>query len=133
MEFELLRIISKTTKFQTKPNEIMDCSAAPEGPRLPPNERHSWFIIYSLEPDKKDEPFRPASKEALENNVTVVDIHHYFLTIMNRLKLQAMPKCDLSGLENYYVFAQCEAGMEHKNIQEDVDKLNNIYRASLCE
>ena len=111
----------------------MDSAAAPQGPRLPPNERLSWFIIYSLEGDKKDEPFRPASKEALENNVTHVDIHHYFLTIVNRMKLQAMTKCDLSGLENYYVFAQCEDGIDQKSIQEDVDKLNHIYRASLCE
>ena len=104
-----------------------------EGPYLNARERYLRFIIYSLDPEHKEIPFRVMTREALSNNQCEVDIHDFFLTMRNRSKIQCMTKSDLSGLETYYVFAQCERYMSPSNAQADADQMNRLYAASLCE
>ena len=105
----------------------------PEGPYLSAQERYVTFLMFSLDPSKIEIPFRVATREALNNNQTEIDIHNHFLTVHNRRKLQAMVKNDLSGLESYYVFAQCERYMNPSNTHADAEQMNRVYQSSLCE
>ena len=113
------------------PAEIVELM--PDGPYLSANERYLRFIIYSLAEQNIQEPFRVMTRGALNNNATETDIHNHFLTVHNRMKLQAMVKNDLSGLESYFVFAQCERYMNPTNAHADADQMNRVYQAALCE